>query len=154
MSCEKCSLVPSLLQAWERGYYTKWLSTWPLFPYTYNAVQCLRLCGEEVAASQACKSFLFACSTSRDARMPLPGAENDGSKKPKFEKDFIVLSEFSEQVGPIPIVSDNRKEDRGRGVWTTRVLDQRFHKAWVWHWRSSCCRHAPSPLSLIPPPST
>ena len=84
---------------------------------------------------QACKSFLFSCSTSRDARMPLPGAENDGSKKPKFEKDFIILSEFSEQVGPIPIVSNNRKEDRGRGVWTTLVLDQRFHKAWLWHWR-------------------
>ena len=122
--------------------------------YVQSAVQCLRLCGEEVAASQACKSFLFACSTSRDARMPLPGAENDGSKKPKFEKDFIVLSEFSEQVGPIPIVSNNRKEDRGRGVWTILVLDQRFHKTWLWHWRSSYCRHAPSPLSLIPPPST
>ena len=40
--------------------------------------------------------------------MPLPGAENEGSKKPKFEKDFIVLSEFSEQVGPIPIVSKRR----------------------------------------------
>lgn len=46
--------------------------------------------------------------------MPLPGAENEGSKKPKFEKDFIVLSEFSEQVGPIPIVSNiYKKEDRG-----------------------------------------
>lgn len=46
--------------------------------------------------------------------MPLPGAENEGSKKPKFEKDFIVLSEFSEQVGPIPIVSKHN-EDRGEG---------------------------------------
>jgi len=46
--------------------------------------------------------------------MPLPGAENEGSKKPKFEKDFIVLSEFSEQVGPIPIVSNNAKKKIGR----------------------------------------
>ncbi len=26
-------------------------------------------------------------------------------KKPKFEKDFIMLSEFSELVGPVPVVS-------------------------------------------------
>lgn len=26
-------------------------------------------------------------------------------KKPKFERDFIMLSEFSELVGPIPLVS-------------------------------------------------
>ena len=62
--------------------------------------------------------------------MPLPGAENEGSKKPKFEKDFIVLSEFSEQVGPIPIVSKHN-EDRGREVWTRLVIDQWFHNSWV-----------------------
>lgn len=26
-------------------------------------------------------------------------------RKPKFEKDFIMLSEFSELVGPVPVVS-------------------------------------------------
>lgn len=26
-------------------------------------------------------------------------------RKPKFEKDFIMLSEFSELVGPMPVVS-------------------------------------------------
>lgn len=29
----------------------------------------------------------------------------DVSRKPKFEKDFIMLSEFSELVGPVPVVS-------------------------------------------------
>lgn len=32
-------------------------------------------------------------------------SEGDSVKKPKFDKDFIVLSEFSEQVGPVPLVS-------------------------------------------------
>ena len=34
-----------------------------------------------------------------------PGSDGDTTKKPKFDKDFIVLSEFSEQVGPVPLVS-------------------------------------------------
>ena len=34
-----------------------------------------------------------------------PGLDGDTAKKPKFDKDFIVLSEFSEQVGPVPLVS-------------------------------------------------
>lgn len=34
-----------------------------------------------------------------------PVSDADTAKKPKFEKDFIVLSEFSEQVGPVPLVS-------------------------------------------------
>ena len=38
-------------------------------------------------------------------RAPSPGFEGEVAKKPKFDKDFIVLSEFSEQVGPIPLVS-------------------------------------------------
>ena len=29
----------------------------------------------------------------------------DQSKKPKLERDFIMLSEFSELVGPVPLVS-------------------------------------------------
>ena len=37
--------------------------------------------------------------------MPPPGADGEAQKKAKFEKDFIIVSEFSEQVGPIPIVS-------------------------------------------------
>lgn len=65
--------------------------------------------------------------------MPLPGAENEGSKKPKFEKDFIVLSEFSEQVGPIPIVSkyNEDREEGGGGVWTRLVIDQWFYNSLV-----------------------
>lgn len=35
--------------------------------------------------------------------MPPPGGEAE--PPPKFEKDFIIVSEFSEQVGPVPIVS-------------------------------------------------
>jgi hypothetical protein len=27
-------------------------------------------------------------------------------RKPKFDKDFIMLSEFSELVGPVPVVSN------------------------------------------------
>lgn len=37
--------------------------------------------------------------------MPPPGADGEAQKKAKFDKDFIIVSEFSEQVGPIPIVS-------------------------------------------------
>ena len=37
--------------------------------------------------------------------MPPPGADGEAQKKAKFEKDFVIISEFSEQVGPIPIVS-------------------------------------------------
>lgn len=99
------------MRAWERGYG----KCYPRDLHFRIRIQYLRLCGEvEVAESQPCKSFLFGCSSSYDARMPLPGAENEGSKKPKFEKDFIVLSEFSEQVGPIPIVSNNAKKKIGR----------------------------------------
>ena len=40
---------------------------------------------------------------------PQGGMEFEGAglkpEKPKFEKDFIMLSEFSELVGPIPVVS-------------------------------------------------
>ncbi len=34
--------------------------------------------------------------------MPPPGGEVE---QQKFEEDFIIFSEFSEQVGPVPIVS-------------------------------------------------
>lgn len=35
-----------------------------------------------------------------------PLQENEQPKKyPGFPRDFIILSEFSEQVGPVPIVS-------------------------------------------------
>ena len=33
------------------------------------------------------------------------GIRFEAPKKPKFEKDFIMLSEFSELVGPVPVVS-------------------------------------------------
>ena len=34
--------------------------------------------------------------------------ESEQMNKRLFEKDFIILSEFSEQVGPVPVVSINR----------------------------------------------
>ena len=35
----------------------------------------------------------------------MDGEQPRPAKKPKFEQDFIILSEFSEQVGPVPVVS-------------------------------------------------
>ena len=35
----------------------------------------------------------------------LAGIRYEPPKKPKFERDFIMLSEFSELVGPVPVVS-------------------------------------------------
>lgn len=35
----------------------------------------------------------------------LANAMYEMPRKPKFEKDFIMLSEFSELVGPVPVVS-------------------------------------------------
>lgn len=33
------------------------------------------------------------------------GTAYEVPRKPKFERDFIMLSEFSELVGPVPVVS-------------------------------------------------
>ena len=38
-------------------------------------------------------------------RAASPGSDGETAKKPKFDRDFIVLSEFSELVGPVPLVS-------------------------------------------------
>lgn len=54
-------------------------------------------------------SVSFRCWSDRpktevlQVAMPPPGGEAE--PPPKFEKDFIIVSEFSEQVGPVPIVS-------------------------------------------------
>lgn len=38
--------------------------------------------------------------------MPPPSEAADVAKKhAKFNEDFIIISEFSEQVGPVPLVS-------------------------------------------------
>ena len=52
--------------------------------------------------------------------MPLPGVDGDAQKGQKVDGDFIVLSEFSEQVGPIPIVSETVY--RRSAVWVVHVL--------------------------------
>ena len=53
--------------------------------------------------------------------MPQPGSEGEQQRRPKFERDFIIVSEFSEQVGPIPIVSDNAMRMASQGPGYVRV---------------------------------
>ena len=43
------------------------------------------------------------------------GIRFEAPKKPKFEKDFIMLSEFSELVGPVPVVSVHETLGGGTG---------------------------------------
>ena len=69
--------------------------------------------------------------------MPPPGAENDAPKKAKFEKDFIVLSEFSEQVGPIPIVSEHEGSGVGEPYTSFSDLIEQ-----PWWGRGRCPCHA------------
>lgn len=60
--------------------------------------------------------------------MPPPGADGEAQKKAKFDKDFIIVSEFSEQVGPIPIsiVPENGSGTFDTSHFSVRIMSSDF----------------------------
>ena len=66
------------------------------------------------------------------SRASNPGSDGDSTKKPKFDKDFIVLSEFSEQVGPVPLVSLYTTNNESCMKFCTSVLLSFILESSVW----------------------